>query len=145
MDTQPLAYMSQEFLESGDARPLRIMAEYVEPLRVLHALDLEFYGEHITMTLTILTSTFAALSILLVMIGVGALRSDKTVSQRLDVYLAGESTAPITLEELELSRPFSERVIVPLITFPFFCRVRVKTCKPLRSSVAPDGITIALA
>src|SRR5436190_7269194 len=91
------------------------MAEYVEPLRVLHALDLEFYGEHITMTLTILTSTFAALSILLVMIGVGALRSDKTVSQRLDVYLAGESTAPITLEELELSRPFSERVIVPLI------------------------------
>jgi len=31
MDTQPLAYMSQEFLESGDARPLRIMAEYLEP------------------------------------------------------------------------------------------------------------------
>ena len=26
MDTQPLAYMSQEFLESGDARPLRIMS-----------------------------------------------------------------------------------------------------------------------
>ena len=33
MDTQPLAYMSQEFLESGDARPLRIMAEYLEPHR----------------------------------------------------------------------------------------------------------------
>src|SRR5947207_3113021 len=33
MDTQPLAYMSQEFLESGDARPLRIMAEYMEPHR----------------------------------------------------------------------------------------------------------------
>jgi tight adherence protein C len=67
------------------------------------------------MTLTILTSAFAALSILLVMIGVGVLRSDKTVSQRLDVYLAGDSMDPITLQELELSRPFSERVIVPLI------------------------------
>jgi uncharacterized protein (TIGR00730 family) len=33
MDMQPLAYMSQEFLESGDARPLRIMAEYLEPHR----------------------------------------------------------------------------------------------------------------
>jgi uncharacterized protein (TIGR00730 family) len=33
MNTQPLAYMSQEFLESGDARPLRIMAEYMEPHR----------------------------------------------------------------------------------------------------------------
>ena len=33
MNMQPLAYMSQEFLESGDARPLRIMAEYMEPHR----------------------------------------------------------------------------------------------------------------
>jgi hypothetical protein len=33
MNTQPLAYMDQEFLESGDARPLRIMAEYMEPHR----------------------------------------------------------------------------------------------------------------
>ena len=30
---QPLAYMDQEFLESGDARPLRVMAEYLEPHR----------------------------------------------------------------------------------------------------------------
>jgi len=67
------------------------------------------------MTMTILTSAFATLSILLVVIGVGLLRSDKTVSERLNLYLAGESTEPVTLAELELSRPFSERVILPMI------------------------------
>jgi uncharacterized protein (TIGR00730 family) len=30
---QPLAYLNQAFLESGDARPIRILAEYLEPLR----------------------------------------------------------------------------------------------------------------
>jgi uncharacterized protein (TIGR00730 family) len=33
MDTQPLAYMSPEFLTSDEARPIRLMAEYLEPLR----------------------------------------------------------------------------------------------------------------
>src|SRR5918994_4557901 len=33
MESQPLAYRSQEFLESEEARPLRILAEYLEPLR----------------------------------------------------------------------------------------------------------------
>jgi uncharacterized protein (TIGR00730 family) len=33
MSTQPLAYMSEEFLGSDEARPLRLMAEYLEPLR----------------------------------------------------------------------------------------------------------------
>src|SRR6185436_19999238 len=31
--TQPLAYLYQEFLESQEARPIRILAEYLEPLR----------------------------------------------------------------------------------------------------------------
>jgi uncharacterized protein (TIGR00730 family) len=35
MHEQPLAYMDPEFLESDDARPLRILAEYLEPLRRL--------------------------------------------------------------------------------------------------------------
>ncbi len=35
MHDQPLAYMDGEFLESDDARPLRILAEYLEPLRRL--------------------------------------------------------------------------------------------------------------
>jgi uncharacterized protein (TIGR00730 family) len=30
---QPLAYHDEDFLESTDARPLRILAEYIEPLR----------------------------------------------------------------------------------------------------------------
>ncbi len=33
METQPLAYMSPEFLTSDEARPIRLMSEYLEPLR----------------------------------------------------------------------------------------------------------------
>jgi uncharacterized protein (TIGR00730 family) len=33
MHPQPLAYIDHEFLESEEARPLRILAEYIEPLR----------------------------------------------------------------------------------------------------------------
>jgi uncharacterized protein (TIGR00730 family) len=33
MHNQPLAYYDPEFLESDEARPLRILAEYLEPLR----------------------------------------------------------------------------------------------------------------
>ena len=33
MSDQPLAYLYPEFLESPDARPIRILAEYLEPLR----------------------------------------------------------------------------------------------------------------
>ena len=65
--------------------------------------------------MAILTSVFAALSIMLVVVGVGIMRSDKTVSERLNLYLAGESTEPVSLQELELSKPFSERVILPMV------------------------------
>ena len=33
MAHQPLAYLYREFLESSEARPIRILAEYLEPLR----------------------------------------------------------------------------------------------------------------
>src|SRR5216684_3789378 len=33
MAQQPLAYEYPEFLDSNDARPIRILAEYLEPLR----------------------------------------------------------------------------------------------------------------
>ena len=33
MSQQPMAYLNPEFLESLDARPIRILAEYLEPLR----------------------------------------------------------------------------------------------------------------
>ena len=34
-DTPPLAYKDEKFLDSEEARPLRILAEYLEPLRIL--------------------------------------------------------------------------------------------------------------
>src|SRR5437868_2846280 len=33
MSQQPLAYLYPEFLESAEARPIRILSEYLEPLR----------------------------------------------------------------------------------------------------------------
>src|SRR2546426_9279189 len=33
MPQQPLAYLLPEFLESAEARPIRILAEYLEPLK----------------------------------------------------------------------------------------------------------------
>jgi uncharacterized protein (TIGR00730 family) len=48
MHDQPLAYMDPEFLESDDARPLRILAEYLEPLRRLKMQNIQdtvvFFG-----------------------------------------------------------------------------------------------------
>src|SRR3954462_11460420 len=48
MHTQPLAYMDPEFLDSDDARPLRILAEYLEPLRRFRAQNIQdtvvFFG-----------------------------------------------------------------------------------------------------
>jgi uncharacterized protein (TIGR00730 family) len=48
MQDQPLAYMDREFLESDDARPLRILAEYLEPLRRLKEQNIQdtvvFFG-----------------------------------------------------------------------------------------------------
>src|SRR3954453_23068124 len=33
MSQQPMAYLYPEFLESAEARPIRILSEYLEPLR----------------------------------------------------------------------------------------------------------------
>jgi uncharacterized protein (TIGR00730 family) len=48
MQDQPLAYMNREFLETDDARPLRILAEYLEPLRRLKEQNIQdtvvFFG-----------------------------------------------------------------------------------------------------
>ena len=40
MNEQPLAYHNPEFLESADARPIRILAEYLDPLQAVPS------GEH---------------------------------------------------------------------------------------------------
>jgi uncharacterized protein (TIGR00730 family) len=48
MRSQPLAYQDPEFLESEEARPIRILAEYLEPLRRFKAQDIQdtvvFFG-----------------------------------------------------------------------------------------------------
>src|SRR3954464_9877487 len=48
MADQPLAYMDAEFLESDDARPIRILAEYFEPRRRLKEQNIQdtvvFFG-----------------------------------------------------------------------------------------------------
>ena len=48
MHPQPLAYQDPEFLESEEARPLRILAEYLEPLRRFKAQNIQdtvvFFG-----------------------------------------------------------------------------------------------------
>ncbi len=48
MDSQPLAYQDLEFLESEEGRPLRILAEYLEPLRRFKAQNIQdtvvFFG-----------------------------------------------------------------------------------------------------
>jgi len=48
MHEQPLAYMDANFLESDDARPIRILAEYLEPLRRLKEQNIQdtvvFFG-----------------------------------------------------------------------------------------------------
>ena len=45
---QPLAYLDREFLDSEEARPLRILAEYLEPLRRFKAQNIQdtvvFFG-----------------------------------------------------------------------------------------------------
>ena len=48
MHPQPLAYKNQDFLDSEDGRPLRILAEYLEPLRRFKAENIQdtvvFFG-----------------------------------------------------------------------------------------------------
>jgi uncharacterized protein (TIGR00730 family) len=40
MNSHPLAYLDRDFLESDEGRPLRILAEYLEPLRRFRAHDI---------------------------------------------------------------------------------------------------------
>jgi uncharacterized protein (TIGR00730 family) len=48
MHPQPLAYLDPEFLDSDEARPIRILAEYLEPLRRFKAQNIQdtvvFFG-----------------------------------------------------------------------------------------------------
>jgi len=54
-----------------------------------------------------------AFAIVLVIVGIGAPDPQQTLQQRLAEYGARET--PATLEEVELSLPFSQRILVPLL------------------------------
>jgi tight adherence protein C len=60
-------------------------------------------------------SVMVGLSILFVMGGLVAMRTDTTVRERFSAYLAGSPTETVTLQELELSQPFFDRAVLPLI------------------------------
>ena len=67
------------------------------------------------MTLSVLASVLVLLSVLCFTGGLLLTGRDKSLSDRLDLYLAtGDLNQIVTLKELELSKPFSERVILPI-------------------------------
>jgi tight adherence protein C len=70
------------------------------------------------MSTTLLLAIVVGLGILMIFIGLARTPQTNTaqmVQQRLQVYGAGGSDKPLTLEEVELSRPFSERFLRPAI------------------------------
>ena len=70
------------------------------------------------MSPTILLAVVVGLGVLMIFYGLSRTPSTNTaamVQQRLQVYGGGANEKPLTLEEVELSRPFSERFLRPAI------------------------------
>ena len=70
------------------------------------------------MNITLLFAVIVGLGVLMIFYGLSRTPSTNTaqmVQQRLQVYGAGGSDKPLTIEEVELSRPFSERFLRPAI------------------------------
>ena len=67
------------------------------------------------MTLSIVASVCMGLSVLLAMVGLVGVRSHKSIRDRLGVYMNSSSSQPLSIQEVELGQPFSERVLLPLI------------------------------
>ena len=70
------------------------------------------------MNMTLLLAVIVGLGILMIFYGLSRTPSTNTaqmVQQRLQVYGAGGSDKPLTIEEVELQRPFSERFLRPAI------------------------------
>jgi tight adherence protein C len=75
-------------------------------------------------TLLLLFATFFGLSVILIFIGLAIPSGPSREQERLQTY----GTRPRTLTELEMSQPFSDRVVVPLLrnTSGFFARFTPK-------------------
>ncbi len=70
------------------------------------------------MNITLLFAVIVGLGVLLIFYGLSRTPSTNTaqmVQQRLQVYGAGGSDKPLTIEEVELQRPFSERFLRPAV------------------------------
>jgi tight adherence protein C len=70
------------------------------------------------MSTTLLFAIIAGFGVLLFFFGIARTPSSNTsamVQQRLSHYGGAGETAPLTVEEIELQRPFSERVLRPMI------------------------------
>src|ERR1700674_3890130 len=70
------------------------------------------------MSTTLLLAIICAGGVLLFFIGISRTPSSNAsamVQQRLSLYGGAGETAPLTVEEIELQRPFSERVLRPMI------------------------------
>ncbi|NJN19295.1 MAG: type II secretion system F family protein [Oscillochloris sp.] len=63
----------------------------------------------------LLTSILSSLSIFVLIVGVAQLRSGSEVSERLNSSMMSDSVHPLSFQEVELARPFSERVLLPLV------------------------------
>lgn len=57
----------------------------------------------------------AGLSIFLTVVGIFQLRQPSSISERLTMSLGGSAYEPLRLQDIEMSRPFSQRVILPLV------------------------------
>jgi tight adherence protein C len=67
------------------------------------------------MTWIALLSIMSALSVVCIFGGFVFARRDRKLSDRLEVYLAtGDAQHAVTLQQIELSKPFSQRVLIPV-------------------------------
>lgn len=67
------------------------------------------------MELILISSVLAALSIVLIVLGITQMQRAGGLDERLGLYLAGDIAHPATYQEIELSRPFSDRVLMPMV------------------------------
>lgn len=66
-------------------------------------------------TLPLLAAMMVGLTVLLFSAGVMALRAETGVRSRLNRYLAGNETKPVTALEIELAEPFFKRAVAPML------------------------------
>jgi tight adherence protein C len=67
------------------------------------------------MELLLLPSVLAALSALLMVMGLAQVRQGAVMQERMSLYLSGDTYDPLSLREIERARPFSERVLLPMV------------------------------